>query len=60
MNTQMSPRKTLILALVGLVLSVIGIAGLLLFRFYGGLIVLVPLCVFYVWQLVQYLRSRRE
>lgn len=59
MNSSMSPRKTLILLITGLTLCVIGIAGMLLFRFYGGLILLVPLGVFYVWQLVQYLRSRQ-
>ncbi len=60
MKSSLSPRNTLILLIVGLTLSIVAIAGMLLFRFYGGLIILVPLCVFYAWQLVQYLRSRER
>ena len=59
MNTPLSPKKTLALLIFGLIMCLLGIAGMLFFRWYFGLIILVPLAVFYVWQLVQQLQKKQ-
>ena len=60
MNSSLTPQKARILLIVGLVLSLVAIAGLILIRWYAGLILMVPLAIFYIWQVLQLLRSREK
>lgn len=60
MNSSLTPQKARILLIVGLVLSLVAIAGLILIRWYAGLILMVPLAIFYIWQVWQLLRSREK
>ncbi len=60
MNSSLTPQKARILLIVGLVLSLVAIAGLILIRWYAGLILMVPLAIFYIWQFWQLLRNREK
>ena len=60
MNSSLTPQKARILLIVGLVLSLVAIAGLILIRWYAGLILMVPLAIFYIWQVLQLLRNREK
>ena len=60
MNSSLTPQKARILLIVGLVLSLAAIAGLILIRWYAGLILMVPLAIFYIWQVLQLLRNREK
>lgn len=60
MNYPFSDKKALFLLILGLSLCVIGIILMLFTRFYAGLFLLVPLSVFYIYQLVLFFRSRNK
>ena len=60
MNSSLTPQKARILLIVGLVLSLVAIVGLILIRWYAGLILMVPLAIFYIWQVWQLLRNREK
>ena len=51
MNSSLTPQKTRIL---------VAIVGLILIRWYAGLILMVPLAIFYIWQFWQLLRNREK